>query len=130
MKKKLIIILGVVVSIILVLGVKFYMDEKKLNEEMIKVVYSYEAKKVFEERLVNLDPKAFTEEGIIHSYEIDEESIEHNPMGGIEVRLIINKDSEMYVSYTMSKYNGKLSGGGVVISKELAKQTGIGDGGK
>ncbi|CUK96423.1 conserved hypothetical protein [Listeria monocytogenes] len=44
-------------------------------------------------------------------------------MGGIEVKLIINNDPELYVSYTMSKNNGELSGGGAIVSKELAKQT-------
>ncbi|MBF2476295.1 DUF1310 domain-containing protein [Listeria seeligeri] len=124
MKKKLIITLGVVVTIILVLGVKFYMDEKKLDEEMIEVVYSDEAKEVFEERLKNLDPKALTKEGIIQSYAIDKESIRRNPMGGINVILIINEDSEMNIEYTLDKYNGKLDGGGASISGKLSKLLG------
>ncbi|MBC1737827.1 DUF1310 family protein [Listeria seeligeri] len=124
MKKKLIIILGVVVSIILVLGVKFYMDEKKLDEEMIKVVYSDEAKEVFEERLANLDPKAFTKEGVIQSYKIDKESIERNPMGGINVTLIINGNSELYVKYTLNNFNGELSGGASVTSEKFTKLLG------
>ncbi|MBC1544386.1 DUF1310 domain-containing protein [Listeria cossartiae] len=123
MKKRWIIVLGITVLTILGLGVKFYMDEERLNKEMMNVVYSDEAKQVFEKRLTNLDPNAFTEKGIIHSYKIAEESIEHNPMGGIEVKLIINNDPELYVSYTMSKNNGELSGGGAIVSKELAKQT-------
>ncbi|EFS6816072.1 DUF1310 domain-containing protein [Listeria monocytogenes] len=123
MKKRWIIALAIIVITIFGLGVKFYMDEEKLNKEMMNVVYSDEAKQVFEKRLTNLDPNAFTEKGIIHSYKIEEESIEHNPMGGIEVKLIINNDPELYVSYTMSKNNGELSGGGAIVSKELAKQT-------
>ncbi|MBF2545659.1 DUF1310 family protein [Listeria seeligeri] len=124
MKKKLIITLGIVVTIILVLGVKFYMDEKKLDEEMIKVVYSDEAKEVFEERLKNLDSKAFTNEGVIQSYEIDKESIERNPMGGINVTLIINGNSELYVKYTLNNFNGELSGGASVTSEKFTKLLG------
>ncbi|NJA62520.1 DUF1310 domain-containing protein [Listeria monocytogenes] len=123
MKKRWIIVVAITVMTIFGLGVKFYMDEEKLNKEMMNVVYSDEAKQVFEKRLTNLDPNAFTEKGIIHSYKIEEGSIEHNPMGGIEVKLIINNDPELYVSYTMSKNNGELSGGGAIVSKELAKQT-------
>ncbi|HBI2257383.1 TPA: DUF1310 domain-containing protein [Listeria monocytogenes] len=123
MKKRWIIVVAITVITIFGLGVKFYMDEEKLNKEMMNVVYSDEAKQVFEKRLTNLDPNAFTEKGIIHSYKIEEGSIEHNPMGGIEVKLIINNDLELYVSYTMSKNNGELSGGGAIVSKELAKQT-------
>ncbi|MBC1432526.1 DUF1310 domain-containing protein [Listeria welshimeri] len=122
MKKKWIIILGIVIIVILGIGVKSYMDEKKLNEEMMNVVYSDEAKEVFEKRLTNLDAKAFTEEGIIQSYEIDKESIKRNPMGGINVTLIINKDLEWYITYTLGKLNGKLDGGGASISKELTKK--------
>ncbi|EAF4882002.1 DUF1310 family protein, partial [Listeria monocytogenes] len=122
MKKRWIILFGIAIMIIFGLGVKFYMDEEKLNEEMMNVVYSDEAKQVFEKRLTNLDAKAFTKEGIIQSYEIDEGSIESNPMGGIEVRLIINNNSELYASYTMSRNNGVLGGGGAIISKELARQ--------
>ncbi|EAC7119905.1 DUF1310 domain-containing protein [Listeria monocytogenes] len=127
MKKRWIIILGITVMTIFGLGVKFYMDEEKLNKEMMKVIYSDEAKQVFEKRLANLDAKAFTKEGIIQSYEIDEGSIESNPMGGIEVRLIINNNSELYASYTMSRNNGVLGGGGAIISKELARQTEVKD---
>ncbi|ODG08634.1 DUF1310 domain-containing protein [Listeria monocytogenes] len=123
MKKRWIIVVAITVITIFGLGVKFYMDEEKLNKEMMNIVYSDEAKQVFEKRLTNLDPNAFTEKGIIHSYKIEEGSIEHNPMGGIEVKLIINNDPELYVSYTMSKNNGELSGGGAIVSKELAKQT-------
>ncbi|EDN9216085.1 DUF1310 domain-containing protein [Listeria monocytogenes] len=127
MKKRWIILFGIAIMIIFGLGVKYYMDEEKLNEEMMNVVYSDEAKQVFEKRLTNLDAKAFTKEGIIQSYEIDEGSIESNPMGGIEVRLIINNNSELYASYTMSRNNGVLGGGGAIISKELARQTEVKD---
>ncbi|EBF5121121.1 DUF1310 domain-containing protein [Listeria monocytogenes] len=122
MKKRWIVLFGIAIMIIFGLGVKFYMDEEKLNKEMMKVIYSDEAKQVFKKRLTNLDAKAFTKEGIIQSYEINKESIERNPMGGINVTLIINKDLEWYITYTLGKYNGKLDGGGASISKELTKK--------
>ncbi|EAC8514519.1 DUF1310 family protein [Listeria monocytogenes] len=124
MKKRWIVLFGIAIMIIFGLGIKFYMDEEKLNKEMMKVIYSDEAKQVFEKRLTNLDAKAFTKEGIIQSYEIDEGSIESNPMGGIEVRLIINNNSELYASYTMSRNNGVLGGGGAIISEKLSKLLG------
>ncbi|EGC2948161.1 DUF1310 domain-containing protein [Listeria monocytogenes] len=125
MKKRWIILFGIAIMIILGLGIKFYMDEEKLNKEMMKVIYSDEAKQVFEKRLANLDAKAFTKEGIIQSYEIDEGSIESNPMGGINVELIINNDSEMGIEYTIDKFNGQLRCGGASISEKLAKLLGI-----
>ncbi|MBC2183904.1 DUF1310 domain-containing protein [Listeria sp. FSL L7-0233] len=123
--KKRWIILGIVVTIILSLVVKFYMDEKKSNEEMVNVVYSDEAKQVFNDDIKLIDTKAFTKEGIIQSYEVDKESIEPNPMGGILVTLVINKDSALKLTYTLNKRNGSLKGGGASISKELTKQLGL-----
>ncbi|EAE0010346.1 DUF1310 family protein [Listeria monocytogenes] len=125
MKKKLIILFGIVIMIIFGLGVKFYMDEEKMNKEMTNVIYSDEAKKVFEVRLKAADADVFTEKGVIQSYEIDKKSIKKNPMGGINVELIINNDSEMDIEYTMDKFNGQLRCGGASISEKLAKLLGI-----
>ncbi|EAF8910321.1 DUF1310 family protein, partial [Listeria monocytogenes] len=44
------------------------------------------------------------------------------PMRGINVTLIINKDLEWYITYTLGKQNDKLDGGGASISKELTKK--------
>lgn len=60
-------------------------EAKKLQEEMMEVVKSDEAKKVLEEGLKNLDPKALTSEGVIQTYKLDYESIKHNPMGGLRL---------------------------------------------
>ena len=124
MKKKLLMGIGIFFIICLILGVKMHMDAKKFNEEMIKIVYSEEAQQVFKQGLRNLDPKAFTKDGVIKSYKVDKESIEHNPMGGIEVTLIINNDSKLNINYTLDKYDGKLVGGAAIMTEELAKMVG------
>ncbi|EOW1565187.1 DUF1310 domain-containing protein [Listeria monocytogenes] len=103
MKKRWIILFGIAIMIIFGLGVKFYMDEEKLNKEMINVVYSDEAKSVFENGLKNLDAKALSGKGVINTYEIDKKSIKQNPMGEINVTLHVNGDSELYVFFTLNK---------------------------
>ncbi|EAG6981003.1 DUF1310 family protein [Listeria monocytogenes] len=125
MKKRWIIVLGITVMIIFGLGVKFYMDEEKLNTEMMNVVCSNEAKEVFNDDIKLIDTKAFTKEGLIQSYEVDKESIEPNPMGGIIVALVINKDPALKLTYTLKKNNEELESGGASISKELTKQLGL-----
>ncbi|EAF2830101.1 DUF1310 family protein [Listeria monocytogenes] len=107
MKKRWIILFGIAIMIIFGLGVKFYMDEEKLNKEMINVVYSDEAKSVFENGLKNLDAKALSGEGVINTYEIDKKSIKQNPMGEINVTLHVNGDSELYVFFTLNKADDK-----------------------
>lgn len=105
--KKRWIILGITVITFLSLGVKFYMDEKKINEEMMNVVFSDEAKRVFENGLKNLDAKALTGKGVINSYEIDKKSIKQNPMGGIDVTLYVNENPELYVFFTLNNTDDK-----------------------
>ncbi|EKG2418106.1 DUF1310 domain-containing protein [Listeria monocytogenes] len=107
MKKRWIILFGIAIMIIFGLGIKFYMDEEKLNKEMINVVYSDEAKRVFENGLKNLDAKALTGKGVINTYEIDKKSIKQNSMAGINVTLHVNGDSELYVFFTLNKADDK-----------------------
>ncbi|ENI8333732.1 DUF1310 domain-containing protein [Listeria monocytogenes] len=125
MKKRWIILFGIAIMIIFGLGIKFYMDEEKLNTEMMNVVCSNEAKEVFNDDIKLIDTKAFTKEGLIQSYEVDKESIEPNPMGGIIVALVINKDPALKLTYTLKKKNEELKSGGASISKELTKQLGL-----
>ncbi|HAB8808825.1 TPA_asm: DUF1310 family protein [Listeria monocytogenes] len=125
MKKRWVIVLGITVMTIFGFGVKFYMDEEKLNTEMMNVVCSNEAKEVFNDDIKLIDTKAFTKEGLIQSYEVDKESIEPNPMGGIIVALVINKDPALKLTYTLKKNNEELKSGGASISKELTKQLGL-----
>ena len=107
MKKNALVSMGILLAaillIILGIGGKFYMDQKQFHNEMVNVVKSEEAKKEIELGLKNLDPKALTPEGIIKSYEIDYESIEHNPMGGIMFDVIVNNDDKLRVYNILDK---------------------------
>lgn len=80
------------ISVLAIIGMAvggWVMHQHQEKQKMIQIVTSKEAKKVYEEYLKKEDPKAFTKEGIIHSYEIDEEQLSYNPMGGLMVRIII-----------------------------------------
>ncbi|KXT69109.1 putative secreted protein [Streptococcus cristatus] len=97
-------------------------QEEKLREEMLKVVKSDEAKEVFERTIKNIDPIAFSDQGVIQSYDIDYDSIKHNPMGGISVKIIINKNKELYIQNILEKEtNGKLRNASGSSSVELDK---------
>lgn len=105
-------LIGVAILIAgLLIGSKVYMDKqqeaKVRQEEMIEVVKSEEAKKVFEEGLKNLDSKALTSEGVIQNYKIDYESIEQNPMGGINGKIVVNKNDKLVVLFNLNKEDEK-----------------------
>lgn len=90
---------------------------------MRSVVYSKEADKVFRGTLKKMDPKAFTSQGVIHSYVIDDQKIEHNPMGGIDVTAYVNNDQSLYVFFTLERNGGTgpLKDGGGGNSAKLEK---------
>ncbi|HFU3844048.1 TPA: DUF1310 family protein [Streptococcus suis] len=86
---------GILASITILIGLEVMYQinkEQELREEMIKIVESAEAKKLFEEELKDLDQKALTDEGIIKTYSVDYDSFNKNPMGGFSVVLFLNED--------------------------------------
>ena len=102
------IIVGAVVAVVLIvvtiitLGVRSMQTSQ--HDDMYQIVHSKEADKAFREDL-NMDPLAFTDKGVIHSYVIDDASISHNPMGGINVVLYVNGDKELDESVTLDRYS-------------------------
>ncbi|MBC1634514.1 DUF1310 family protein [Listeria welshimeri] len=123
--KKRWLLIGVAILItLLIIGGKVYMDKqqeaKVRKEKMIEIVKSEEAKKEFEVVLTNLDSKALTSDGIINTYSISNDTIRKNPMGGINVVLVINDDANLTIEYTLNMINGHLEAGGVSYSGSLA----------
>ncbi|OTN88449.1 hypothetical protein A5819_000930 [Enterococcus sp. 7E2_DIV0204] len=126
-KRKFIVrVVGIVLIIILGIGGKVYMDNKRFKDEMLNVVNSGQAKQVYEKTLKNADSKALTSDGIIKSYKVDYDSVKHNPMGGIMLKLIINDDNQLYIRVTLDqKENGRLtnsSGGGSMPLEDMLEK--------
>lgn len=112
--------LGVFLIVVIGIGGKVYMDNKRFHDEMVRVVKSGQAKREIEIGLKNLDSKALTSEGIIKSYEIDYESIKHNPMGGVMYTVVVNQDKELTVEFDINKDLYGLKNGGAIISEKLS----------
>ena len=122
MKKVLLILGAVLLGIVLVIG-GCKVQEKSQKEQMLEIVKGEEVKKIIEETLKNEDSKALTNEGVIKSYQIDEKSIKHNPMGGIMFNIIINNDKELYGMFGLQKdsQTQKIRGTGMDLSVKLSK---------
>ena len=84
----------IVVGILIWVGSKVK-EHLEFQQEMIRIVHSKEVKELIVHDLKQKDPDAFTDQGKIRSYEIDDETIEHNPMGGIMFEVIINGDKKI-----------------------------------
>ena len=119
-KKSMIILFSILAVIgIAVGGCSMHQYQKK--QEMIAIATSDEAKKVYENHMKANDPKALTEDGIIKSYDIDTETLEYNPMGGLMVRIYFNDDKELDFHFGLIKDNsGNYESYGYTVSPKLS----------
>lgn len=102
------IIVTMLIIIFLLIGVSMLNGVAKKNETkqtMTYIVYSDETKELIENLIKKHDPKAFTDEGNIKSYEIDPETISANPMGGIMFSIYINNYKDSYISVLVNRNN-------------------------
>ena len=96
---------GILIVLILIIGVvglilgKEYIENKKIEH----IVKSDDGKEAIENMLKKMDSKALTPEGKIKTYKIEFDKVKRNPMGGINVHLIINDDPEMMLNTTLEK---------------------------
>ena len=100
MKKILIGILSTVAIIAILIGGKIQMDKYRVKS----IVHSEEGKAAIENMLKIMDEKALTPEGKIKSYQIDDSYTERNPMGGVNISIVVNDDKEMMINTTLEKY--------------------------
>ncbi len=119
-KKSMIILFSILAVIgITIGGCSMHQYQKK--QEMIAIATSDEAKKVYENHIRANDPKALTEDGIIKSYDIDTETLEYNPMGGLMVRIYFNDDKELDFHFGLIKDNsGNYESYGYTVSPKLS----------
>ena len=118
LKGTLIVILLIIGSAGLILG-KEYIERKRIEH----IVKSGDGKEAIENMLKSMDDKALTPEGKIKSYKINFDKIDKNPMGGINIYLIINNDPEMKLDTTLEKgtQGKKYKTGAKGISPKLDK---------
>ena len=100
LKGILVVLLLIIGSVGLILG-KEYIESKRIEH----IVKSDDGKEAIENMLKSMDDKALTPEGKIKSYKINFDKIDKNPMGGINIYLIINNDPEMQLDTTLVKFN-------------------------
>lgn len=120
MKKFLV---ATITSILLLIGIvagSIYYEKYKIEH----IVKSDKAKTVIENMLKKIENKALTPDGKIKSYKIDYSKVKKNPMGGINISVIVNDNEEMIVNTTLEKNSrGEYIIDSTAISPELWKLT-------
>ena len=123
-KKSMIILISILAVIGITIG-GWSMHQYQQKQEMIAIATSDEARKVYESHMKALDQNALTDDGVIKSYEIDNESLYYNPMGGMEVTVYVNHDKDLEFQFGIIKDNeGILKSSGYIYSGKLAKLLG------
>ena len=123
-KKSMIILISILAVIGITIG-GWSMHQYQKKQEMIAIATSDEARKVYESHMKALDQNALTDDGVIKSYEIDNESLYYNPMGGMEVTVYVNHDKDLEFQFGIIKDNeGILKSSGYIYSGKLAKLLG------
>ena len=120
------ILKGILIVLLLIIGsaglicCKEYIESKRIEH----IVKSDDGKEAIENMLKSMDDKALTPEGKIKSYKIDYNKVEKNPMGGINISVIVNDNEEMIVNTTLEKNSkGEYTIDSTAISPELWKLT-------
>ena len=110
-------ILATIAIIVLMIVGMIQIDKYRVKS----IAHSEEAKVAIERMFKNRDDKAFTSEGKIKSYRLNDSKIKKNPMGGIDISIIVNDDEDMILNTTISqdKYNGGYETEAVSISPKL-----------
>ena len=116
---------GLLIVLLLIIGIaglicgKEYIESKRIEH----IVKSGEAKQVIEKMIREEDNKALTPEGKIKTYKIEFDKVKRNPMGGINIYIIINDDPDMVLDTTLHKgtRGDKYETGARGISPKLSK---------
>jgi len=120
MKKVLVSIISVIVIIAILIVGKIQMDKYRVKT----IVHGEDGKAAIENMLKIMDEKALTPEGKIKSYKIDESYTERNPMGGVNISIIVNGDKEMIINTTLERYSssGKYEINSKAVSPKLSQE--------
>ena len=102
-------------------GCSFFNGQSAKKQEMIQIAESKKMKVAIENMLKDIDPEALTPQGKIHSYKILENQLEYNPMGGMNVSLVINGDKKLTIDTTVQmEDSGQFEAGSYGISAKLS----------
>ena len=82
-------------------GCSLFTDKAAERREMIQIAESQKMKVAIETYLKNLDPEALTPNGKIKSYRILKDKLKYNPMEGIIVEIVINRDDRLTIDLTV-----------------------------
>ena len=101
MKKRYSVAVIIILSGLLLGGCSLITGRSTKKREMIQIAESKKMKVAIEEYLRNLEPEALTPNGKIKTYRILKDKLKYNPMEGIIVEIVINRDDRLTIDMTV-----------------------------
>ena len=101
MKKRYSVAVIMILSGLLLGGCSLITGQSTKKREMIQIAESKKMKVAIEEYLRNLEPEALTPNGKIKSYRILKDKLKYNPIEGIIVEIVINRDDRLTIDMTV-----------------------------
>lgn len=101
MNKRYSLVVIMILLSLLLGGCSHMTDQSTEKQEMIQIAESQKMKVAIESYLKNLDPEALTPNGKIKSYRILKDKLKYNPMEGIIVEIVINRDDWLTIDMTV-----------------------------
>ena len=101
MKKRCSVAVIIILSGLLLGGCSLITGRSTKKRDMIQIAESQKMKVAIESYLKNLDPEALTPNGKIKSYRILKDKLKYNPMEGIIVEIVINRDDRLTIDMTV-----------------------------
>ena len=91
--------------------------------EIHNLVYGQELKDKLDTYFTKRDQHAFTPEGTIQSYAINQKAVERTPMGGVRISVSVNGDESVQVRFIVTRFmpSREISLGAIVESQEFKK---------
>ena len=89
--------------------------------EIHNLVYGQELKDKLDSYFTQKDEHAFTPEGTIQSYAINQKAVERTPMGGVRISVSVNGDESAQVRFIVTRFmpSREISLGAIVESQEF-----------
>lgn len=91
--------------------------------EIHNLVYGQELKDKLDSYFTKKDEHAFTPEGTIQSYAINQKAVERTPMGGVRISVSINGDESVQARFIVTRFmpSREISLGAIVEPQEFKK---------
>lgn len=101
MKKRYVFL--IIITLLIGVPMLSFMSSKQEEKKIVRnIADSNTTKELIEQYIRKYDPNAFTEKGIIKSYDFDSDTVSHHSLGGLDFFVYLNNDNDLYIQFSIN----------------------------